>query len=125
MFLPAHFFLEKIFRLCRSRISTLVRRSLYLCLFVPLSRFAYRRYRRGSNDSFFANIPKRQQQRAMKIVGGVVLICAAVFEIVLASSEASDHRLVHFAVASVWLVLGADKWRRYLELKGPEISSSH
>lgn len=101
---------------------------LYLCLFVPLSWFVYRSYhrgsyRRGSNDSFFANIPKREQ-RAMKIVGGVLQICLAVLEIVLASSEA-DHRLFHFAVASFCLVLGADNWRRYLELKGPEISSSH
>jgi len=96
----------------------------FFCLFVPLSLLVYRRYRNGSNNSFFANIPRRQQ-RGVTLVGVVILICAATFEIVLASWKVSDGRLVHFAIASVWLVSGADSWRRYLELKGPEVSASH
>ena len=96
----------------------------YLCLFVPLSWFLYRGYRKGSYNSFFPNIPK-SQQRGVQIVGGVISICVAVPQIVLASLKVSDGRLFHFAVASVWLVWGADSWRRYLELKGPEVSSAH
>lgn len=96
----------------------------YLCLFVPLSRFVYRSYGKGPSSSFFSNIPK-SQQRGMQILGGVILICAAVLEIVLASLKISDGRLFHFASASVWLVLAADNWRRYLDLKDPEVSSSH
>jgi hypothetical protein len=96
----------------------------YLCLFVPLSWFVYRSLRKGSDNSFFQNIPK-SQQRGVQIVGGVISICVAVPEIVLASLKVSDGRLFHFAVASVWLVLGADSWRRYLELKEPEVSASH
>ena len=97
----------------------------FLCLSVPLSLFIYRRYRKGGGDnSFFTNIPKRQHPEG-KIVGAVILICAATFEIALGTWKASDHRMDHFAMASVWLVLGADMWRRYLELKGPEVSARH
>ena len=96
----------------------------YLCLFVPLSWFVYRSLRKGSNNSFFPNIPK-SQKRGLAMVGVVISICAATFEIVLASWKVSDGRRSHFAVASVWLVLGANEWRRYLELKEPEVFCSH
>ena len=96
----------------------------YLCLFMPLSWFGYRSYRKGSNNSSFSNIPK-SHRRLSAIVGVVIFICGALLEIVLATLKASDHRLAYIATASVWLVLGADRWRRYLELKGPEVSASH
>jgi hypothetical protein len=96
----------------------------YLCLFVPLSWFVYRSYRKGSGHPFFENIP-RSQKRGMQIVGVVIFTCVATLEIVLASLKVSDGRLHHFATASVWLVLGADSWRRYLELKEPEVSSAY
>ena len=98
----------------------------YLCLFVPLSLHVYRlyRYRKGFENSFFENIPK-SQKRGSALVGSVILICVATFEIALATLNVSDHRLVRFASASVWLVLGADRWRRYLELRGPEVSPTH
>ena len=104
--------LERIFTLCAAP-SALVPNLFYLCLFVPLSWYAYRSYHKGSNNSFFANIPKGQQ-RGMEIVGIVIFICGAGLEIVLGSLKVSDGRLSHFAAASVWLVLGADKWRHYL-----------
>ena len=59
------------------------------------------------------------------MVGGALVICLAVLEIVLGWLKVSDGRLGHFAMASVWLVLGANNWRRYLELKEPEVSASY
>jgi hypothetical protein len=96
----------------------------YLCLLVPLSWFGYRSYRKGSDNSFFANIPK-DQRRVSKTVYGVILICAATLEIMLAIRNVPDGRLIHFSIASVCLVVAADNWMRYLELKGPEVSSAH
>jgi hypothetical protein len=95
----------------------------YLCLFVPLSWFGYRGYRKGSENSVFANIPK-SQKRGMAMVGGVLMICLAAAEIVLAA-KVSYGRQFHFALAGTLLVSGADSWRRYFELKDPEVSPLH
>ena len=97
---------------------------LFLCLLVPLSWFIYRNYRnhKGFKNPYFSKIPKREQ-RTVAMVGAVFFICSAVLIIVLAWLS-SEHRPSYFAAPIVWLVLGADSWRRYLELKGPEVSLS-
>jgi len=95
----------------------------FLCLLAPLSWYVYRSYRKGSMYAFFAKIPK-SQKRAMAIVSIVVFVCAAAERIINAWLTFPDHKLWHSATASVWLLFGAENWRRYLELKGPELSSS-
>jgi hypothetical protein len=95
----------------------------FLGILGPLSWYVYRSYRNGSMHCSFANLPK-SEQRVMAIVGPVFFVCAAAVQTIDAWLTFPDHRLWRFAPVSVWLVLGAENWRHYLELKGPEISSS-
>jgi hypothetical protein len=96
---------------------------LFLCMLAPLSWDAYRRYRKGSMYSSFTKLPKHER-RVGAIVGVVIFVCCAALQIVRAWSALPDSRLGYLATASVWLVLGAERFRRYLELRRPEISSS-
>jgi hypothetical protein len=89
----------------------------FLCFVVLLSWFVYRSYRKGSTNSFSAKLPKNER-RGLAIVGVVIFICSAVLQIIRASSASPGNSLSYFAAASVWLVLAADNWRRYLQLKG-------
>jgi hypothetical protein len=91
----------------------------FLCLIVPLSWSTYRAYRKGSWDSFSAKFLK-SERRVATIGLTVFFISLAVLQIILKWLGFLDHGL---PAASVWLVLGADSWRRYLELKRAEVSS--
>ena len=95
---------------------------LFLCLLVLLSWLVYRSYRKG-RKSWLANSPKRERRR-LAFMSAALFICVAVLQIVVGCLKYPDDKLSYIVTASGWLLVSAESWRRYLELRGPEVSSS-